>query len=325
MRPCVVSAALLAVPSITVASSPPPPPEPAGGFTRDWDEQTATFGLLDRMQLAPLKLVVANEVNTEDDAGSVALTVHLQYALAGDWGAGAYATIPMWIPLEARDAATGRHSMPGTLELGGFYGDVPRGARMRLVRVGVLLPTTPDEAAGRFVSARVGDAVLGLAGATGVRLSGSSLRPWRKVFGETFGADERWRDALEVTTRVDVGIDAVEARTSPSRLSDPRDDSAQHVIARAGAGVMLARYSWTLSIDTVAAIMHRNDRDGVELRWGGGATLRRVGRDSDKREGVPRLQPSLTLAGLRTADGWAATAMIELTITARRYGDLSGR
>ena len=104
--------------------------------------------------------------------------------------------------------------------------------------------------------------------------------------------------------RADFGLDiAVEYKNQ-------LHDRITHAIPRAGVGTMFARELGTLSFDTAISLDPLVDFE-PKLRWSAGVT----GRLARVEGGGWWLQPALTIATIRTPDGWAITTALDLAIT----------
>ena len=86
-----------------------------------------------------------------------------------------------------------------------------------------------------------------------------------------------------------------------------------HVIPRAGVGMLFAREQGTLSFDTAVA-MDPTDHGAKRTRFSAGVTGRLVRTSGRGRW----FQPALTVATVRTPEGWGATIAIDLAATTKR-------
>ncbi len=104
--------------------------------------------------------------------------------------------------IDLQAASTGAHLHPGNVEIGAvslFSGWLQSSSLQ--VRTGVFFPIPPNDGGGRsFVSQRLGDAVLGMPGAYGGRLSLSLRR-------ETPNSQWREESSSAIFWRVDFGLD----------------------------------------------------------------------------------------------------------------------
>jgi hypothetical protein len=115
----------------------------------------------------------------------------------------------------------------------------------------------------------------------------------------------RWIvSGIDVAARLDYGVDLAR-ETANERL--------MHVIPRAGFGLLFARYRGTLSFDTALAV-DPTDHGDLRTRFSAGVTGRLARTNG---EGW-RFQPALTLATVRTPEGWGATIAIDLAASAKR-------
>lgn len=239
------------------------------------------FGLLDRQQLAPPRFSDTTEISSAD---AVATTLHAQ----GSTGPVAlYATLPLAVGTAMDGAILGTGDM-------GVVGGTRDESGQQLFRLGFLLPSASSDQPRLPVGARVGDDVLSLPRATGVRLSHSQI--WIK--------DTPWTSIAQHILRVDVGLDvAAELANEPGQRS-------VHGIPRAGVGVMQQCDLGSITLETALAYDPFVD-DG--LRWSGGVTgMLKLGW----------LQPAATIAAVRSADGWGGAIAIDLAAVMQpRHGD----
>jgi len=97
------------------------------------------------------------------------------------------------------------------------------------------------------------------------------------------------------------------------------DERLMHVIPRAGFGLLFARRLGTVSFDTAIAL-DPTDHGDLRTRFSAGVTGRLARTDGTGGS----LQPALTLATVRTPEGWGATLALDLAASARlrrRYAD----
>ena len=279
--------------------------EPPSGGEKLW----LPFGLLDRMQIAPPRVSATAEMGKSNDYDTTSVTLHAQASTKCDCHIGGYGTLPISIdvapepsglmfapaPSPMRDSS--RASL-GTAEVGVFGGKERWHGQQTIYRLGVLLPTASREQPPLLASARVGDHVLELPRTMGVRLSTSNLKGWSSPPMDWFGSRARF------AMRYDVGLDVA------AEFKNSQHDRIVHVIPRAGIGTMVAGKHGSLSFDTVAAIDPLVDFDW-RLRWSTGITGRLARRDGRGWF----IQPALTLAAVRTPDGWGGTLMLDLAAT----------
>ncbi|HEY5943893.1 MAG TPA: hypothetical protein VIV40_00300, partial [Kofleriaceae bacterium] len=264
------------------------------------------FGLLDRMQIAPPRVSATSEVSSGDHYDSTSLTLHAQASSGCDCNIGAYGTLPMSINLTDSPSGIAMAGGParmdsrtslGTADIGVFGGKEKSTGDMTVYRLGMLLPTASRDQGRMVATARVGDAVLELPRTMGVRVSTSKLQRWRSL-----PPFEHAKSAL----RGDLGLDvAVE-------YANQVHDRIVHVIPRAGVGTMIACKRGTLSFDTALALDPLIDFE-PKLRWSAGIIGRLAQRDGDGFF----LQPAITLATVRTPQGWAGTLLFDLLASGR--------
>lgn len=263
------------------------------------------FGLLDRMQIAPFRASVTTESGTLDRFATSSTTLHTQISTPCDCRIGAYGSLPISIQLadDAPGLAASGGPLPeqqprtvlGTADVGLFGGTNKTSRGITIFRLGALLPTGARRPHRWLPSARVGDAVLELPRSAGVRVSTSKLMGWHTFPSGFLG------NALEAT-RFDLGVDvAIElvGNTNPV-----------HVIPRAGIGSQIARGVVNLSIDTSLSMDPFVDRN-VNLRWSTGLTTRLARVDGSGWF----VHPALSLAVVRTIDGWSGNLLLDLAAT----------
>jgi hypothetical protein len=263
------------------------------------------FSLLDRVQIAPPRVSATSEMSARDRYDSMSLTLHAQASTSCDCNIGVYGTLPMSIYLGPEPVGMAAAGGPirdggraalGTADIGVFGGKEAFDGPQTIYRLGVLLPTASRDQAPLLPSARAGDAVLELPRSAGVRISTSKLTditlPSAWVGSSTWSA-----------LRADLGLDvAVE-------YANDVHERIVHVIPRAGAGVMLARTYATFSFDTALALDPLVDVEvEPKLRWSAGVTGRLARRDGRGWF----IQPALTLATVRTPEGWSGTIALDL-------------
>jgi hypothetical protein len=288
--------------------------QPTYGEPPDVDHMLLPFGLLDRMQIAPPRVSATSEITSRDHYESTSLTLHAQASTSCDCNIGAYGTLPMSINLAdspsgvamaGSPAGMGSRATLGTADVGVFGGNERYRGGSTIYRLGMLLPTASREQGHLFPSARVGDAVLELPRTMGVRISTSMIQRWRDLIG--------FSSAVQHSLRFDLGLDvAVE-------YANDVHDRLVHAMPRAGLGFLVARRYGSLSFDTAVAIDPLIDFDS-RLRWSGGITGRLARRDG--RGWL--IQPALTIATVRTPEGWAGTLLFDLAAAGRKkrpYGD----
>jgi len=292
-----------------------------GGFRGGYEEEEELseelwlpFGLLDRMRLSPFHLSATTELGTHEAAeGVAALTLHMQMATKCSCNIGAYATLPTLLDVSndtrtssASGTITTAPAMTsptplrsgtrlGTMDVG-FFSRSGTKRRSWIYRVGALLPTGSRETEPYLPSARVGDRVLELPRSAGARASVSKLIGW--------GRRPRMCIDLFSAFRFDAGVDVASVLARPG--------NPVHVIPRGGFGVLLSLDGhWTYSIDTALSV-DPFVGDGMDLRWATGITARRARADGG---GNGVLLPAVTLAALRTPEGWSASLLLDVTAT----------
>ncbi|HEY5927511.1 MAG TPA: hypothetical protein VIV11_37760 [Kofleriaceae bacterium] len=263
------------------------------------------FGLLDRVQIAPPRFSATTEMTSADRFDSATTTLHAQASTSCDCKIGGYGTLPISINLAEAPSGVAMAPGPfrmdsrtalGTAEIGVFGGSEKYTGDQTIYRLGILLPTASREQGRLFPSARVGDAVLELPRTAGVRISSSMLQRWRSFPGRDSGA----------AMRADIGLDvAVE-------YANEVHDRIVHVMPRVGLGSMIATDATTWSFDTALSVDPLVDFE-PKLRWSAGVTGRLASRDGNGW----RVMPGLTLATVRTPEGWAGTLSLDLAISGR--------
>jgi hypothetical protein len=250
------------------------------------------FGLLDRPQLAPPRVSDTTEV---DGGPAVSSTIHAQMSTTCDCHIGAYGTLPLAIST-AQDPGVAAAGGPipsgddsrahiGTADIG-IFGGTTHDRGQQLYRLGVLLPSASREQARLMPSARVGDEVLELPRTMGVRMSHSRI--WIK--------DAPWTSVAQHILRLDLGLDVA------GQYANEDHRRIVHVIPRAGVGVMQQCDLGSISLETALAYDPFVDRDGG-LRWSAGVTgMLKMGW----------LQPAVTVATVRTPEGWGGTIALDL-------------
>jgi hypothetical protein len=265
------------------------------------------FGLLDRMRLAPFHMSATAELGSHDSAdGTASLTLHAQMSTGCGCNIGIYATLPTSIALTSENHTTQALALGGplapqpsgaprtrlgTLDVGLFSGTKPSKRTSWIYRVGTLLPTGSRDPHLWLPSARAGDRVLELPRSAGVRLSTSKIYGWKSFMGLCFDS----------AFRIDAGIDVASVLALPG--------NPVHVIPRAGVGMLATWHgNWVYGADlAVSADPFVDDRNN--LRIGAGLTARHARPDG--RRSV--IQPAVTLATVRTVEGWSASLLLDLT------------
>jgi hypothetical protein len=272
------------------------------------DMMSLSSGLLDRMQLALARLSITTELGSHDGADTATSTLHAQVSTSCDCTFGAYFTLPFAYALAEPTALVGAGATPpqrpragfGTADVGLFLGAPTKNNHGALWRIGALLPTAPAAGQPHTISARAGDMVLELPRSAGARFSASHLFGFMDLPNSWFGTKSYGG------LRIDTGLDlAYELDRRP-------EEHAMHVVPHAGLGAMIAFRRTTVSLDTVLA-MDPTDTGDMNVRWSTGITTRFA-----PTTGLGSwFQPGLTLAMVRTPDGWGGT--IALEIAATRY------
>jgi len=289
---------------------PRDPSEPGDPMRRMW----LPFGLLDRIQLAPPRLSVTTEMGSNDSFDTTRATLHAQASTSCDCRFGAYGTLPItyaMVPAGVDVAAAGgpirndaSRGWFGTADVGLFAGG--EGSHEQSVyRIGALLPTASDEPHKTFTSARVGDLVLELPQSAGVRLSASKMWGWVRLPSSWLGPH------MHLAARTDFGVDIAR---------EWENERLMHVVPRAGFGMLFARRRGSLSFDTALAV-DPTDHGNLRTRFSAGVTGRLA-----RPDGMGSMfQPALTLATVRTPEGWGATVALDFALSgkapARRYND----
>lgn len=257
------------------------------------------FGLLDRLEIAPPRVSATTEVGSSDRYDSTSVTLHAQASTPCDCHIGFYGTLPVSValtePLGVAAAGgpvirDGSRAGIGTADIGVFGGE-DRGDRQTIYRLGVLLPSASKDQPRLLASGRVGDNVLELPKAAGVRISTSRILGW---------TDVPWLSEFRRATRFDLGLDVA------AEYANEQHGRIVHVVPRAGVGTMFACDHLTVSLETALAYDPFVYRD-AGFRWSTGITGRVGGRD-----GHHWFQPALTLATVRTPEGWGGTIALDL-------------
>jgi hypothetical protein len=229
----------------------------------------------------------------------------MQFATPSRCVFAAYFTLPLAYAFEAPDRVVAAGMTPaqpsrlgfGTADVGVFLGR-PNNGGGTLWRVGALLPTAPAGGQPHTISARAGDMVLELPRSAGARVSASHWFGLLQLPSSWFGTKSYGG------LRVDTGLDLA--------YELDRDEHAMHVVPHAGVGAVVAFQRTTVSIDTVLA-MDPTDRGDTNMRWSTGIT----GRFAPTTGLGSWFQPGLTLAMVRTPEGWGGTIAFDLA--ASRY------
>jgi hypothetical protein len=270
------------------------------------------FGLLDRVQIAPFRASVTTESGTGDRFATSSLTLHAQWSTPCDCRIGAYGTLPTSIRLDDTPgiAAAGgplpeqqARTVLGTADVGLFGGTNKSAHGMTIFRVGALFPTGARHPHKWLPSARVGDAVLELPRSAGVRLSTSKLMGWHTI-------PSGWMHDTVEATRFDLGVDVayeLVGNTNPV-----------HIMPRAGVGSQISRGLVNLALDTSLSVDPFVD-DRVNLRWSTGLTGRLAVLDGSGWF----LHPALSLAVVRTFDGWSGNLLFDLAATGKPHRSYS--
>jgi hypothetical protein len=289
---------------------PRDPSEPGDPTRRMW----LPFGLLDRIQLAPPRLSVTTEMGSNDSWDTARATLHAQASTTCDCRMGAYGTLPVTyalVPGGVDVAAAGgpirndsARAWFGTADVGLFAGGEDS-HEQSVYRIGALLPTASDDAHETFTSARVGDLVLELPQSAGVRLSASKMWGWVELPSRWIGRN------IHLAARTDFGVDIAR---------EWENERLMHVIPRAGFGMLFARRRGSLSFDTAIAV-DPTDHGNLRTRFSAGVTGRLA-----RPDGLgSAFQPALTLATVRTPEGWGATLAVEFALSGKvpqqRYYD----
>jgi hypothetical protein len=264
------------------------------------------------MQIAPPRLGLTTEVGSLDSADVAGMTLHGQVSTTCDCRMGAYGTLPLAVAIDrgmplgvaaagvVMPAPSPARAAFGTADVGVFISAKGRWSRAETIyRVGALLPTASATGAPRSISARAGDMVLELPRSAGARFSTSHL------FG--FLPTSWFGSRSFAALRLDTGLDIAH------ELDRKPTDRSLHMIPRAGLGILVAKRAGTLSFDTVVA-MDPTDTSDMNVRWSTGVTGRLVRPDGRGSW----FHPALTLAAVRTPEGWGGTIAIDLAATKQR-------
>lgn len=278
-----------------------------GDYVERPREMWQGWGLLDRMQIAPARLSLTTELGSLDGADTATSTLHAQISTSCDCRYGAYFTLPLAYALgESPVFAAAGMVPPRPSRIGWRTADVgvfisPRESHHdTLWRIGALLPTASEGP--HTPSARAGDMVLELSRSAGARLSASHMlgyldlpRGWfgRRAFGAL-----RWDSGIDLAYELDV----------------PAAGRPMHVIPHAGLGALVAFRTASISLDTVIA-MDPTDSGAMNVRWSTGVTGRLGSPDPER---TAWYLPALTLALVRTPEGWGGTIALDLAVTRAR-------
>jgi hypothetical protein len=282
----------------------------------DPDAMWLPWSLLDRMQIAPARLSVTTEIGSLDKWQTATSTLHAQVSTSCDCRFGAYFTLPLAYSLADPDqplvAAAGstpplrqQHRLGfRTSDVGLFFSPKADWSNEEIVwRIGALLPTARADAP-HTTSARAADMVLELPRSAGARFSASHNFGWMNLpaswFGTTTFGALRWDTGLDLAYELDTGP----------------EERSMHVVPHAGLGALIAFRPGTVSIDTVLA-MDPTDEGDMNVRWSTGVTGRLARPDPHRGSW---LQPALTVAMVRTPEGWGGTIALDLAATRHRDG-----
>jgi hypothetical protein len=253
--------------------------------------------LLDRMQEGPDRYVAATEVFS----GGLSFTLHGQTKLPfADINYG-YATVPLAIADAAvQTAAAGgsvatRQTALENSEVGMYFAHK---SNPFLGGFGVVIPTGPDVPFAAM-GARVGDAVLGMSRATGIR--GTVAMRDSLILGGCGACSFHTR----VAVRAEAGVDGVETLV----------DGQWHAIPRGGLGVAYGDERYELLAETAIAYAPLALGDS-HMRWSAGLTGR-GGIGTERR----RVEAGLTLAAIHDITGWGSSLTLELAFTNARRRD----
>ena len=259
------------------------------------DRMWLPWGLADRSQFGAIRLSLSQEVSTTDSYDTLWMTMHAQTPLPGGSERAFYMTMPMGIVLDeqATDIAAAGMAMDdaprrwfGNGDIGVYFGKEFWTGHATVFRLGPLVPTATEHApaAPRM---RAGDLVMELPRAYGGRLAVSRLSGWRHEV-----------DRTRYAYRLDAGF--VYARAA--------DGEHTTVVPRAAIGALISRPYATLSLDTAIAHAYDTASGDGGLRWSTGTTIRLADR---KGRGCG-FEPALTVAAIRTSEGWGGALSLEL-------------
>jgi hypothetical protein len=258
------------------------------------DRMWLPWGLSDRSQFGAIRVSLAQEVSTSDSYDSLWMTAHLQTPLPGGSERAFYLTIPAGVVLDDQTsiAAAG---MPlgnrprrwlGNSDIGVYFGDESWTGGTTVFRLGALVPTATEHDP-QPPRMRAGDLVMELPRAYGGRFAVSRLSGWRHVV-----------DRTRYAYRLDAGFDYARAA----------DGESTTVVPRAALGALISRPYATLSIDTAVAHAYDTATGDSGLRWSTGTTIRLV----DRRARGCGIEPAITVAAVRTSEGWGGALSLEL-------------
>ncbi|NVB76995.1 MAG: hypothetical protein HOV81_01250 [Kofleriaceae bacterium] len=273
------------------------------------------FGLLDRVQIAPPRASATMEMGSSNRYDTTSVTLHMQASTPCDCKFGGYGTLPLSImvapdPGTLGIAAAGgvsprdtsRTSL-GTADIGVTFGKETWVGSQKVYRLGMLLPTATREQPRLLASAHVGDSVLELPKTMGVRISESWLTRWQNLPDSWFGSN------AEHAMRLDLGLDIA------AEYANSVHERIVHVLPRVGVGSQVAKKYATFSVETALSVDPFVDLE-PNLRWSAGITGRLVRRDGNGWF----LQPALSLATVRTPDGWGATLALDIAASGKPRG-----
>ena len=255
------------------------------------DRMWLPWGISERALLGATRVSLSSEVSTVDSYATTWTTLHAQMTLPRTRTTSTYLTMPMGLVLEDTDLpADAPHRWFGNADIGVYFGEEVWRRSVTVFRAGVVLPTATERIA-QPASMRAGDVVMELPKSYGGRLSVSRLTGWNDL-ENWFGGDAR------LAVRLDAGFDYVRATEGDNTI----------VVPHAGLGLLFAReHTATVSLDTAVSHAYQTSIDDGGLRWSSGVTIRLA----DARGGSS-FQPAITLAAVRTPDGWGGALAVEL-------------
>ena len=269
------------------------------------DRMWLPWGLSERSQFGVTRLSISSEVSTADSYDTMWMTMHAQAVLPGARSTSGYVTMPMGVLIDEDSMNIAAAGGPiagaprrwfGNGDVGLYYGKEAWTGPALVFRIGALLPTATERFA-QPASMRAGDLVMELPRSYGGRLSVSHLTGWGR-WGQIPASWLWFGHSVPFAARVDVGFDFAREVDSENTI----------VVPRVAFGVLFARPSVTLSLDTAVAHAYDVTTGDQGLRWSTGTTFRLA----DRRGHGCAFQPALTLAAVRTPEGWGGAFALEL-------------
>lgn len=267
---------------------------PPAAASRMW----LPWGLTDRAQFGASRIAVSSETSSADNYNTMALTLHGQATFPHAKRTGFYLTMPVSVVVDDREtdiAAAGGtlerdtpHRWSGNGDVGIYFGtEQDDGATV--FRLGALLPTATERPYA-LPSARAGDLVMELPRSYGGRFAASKLSGW----SDSIMGGKRF------AFRLDGGFDYARETENKNTI----------VVPRAAFGILMSADHTTMSFDAVVAHAYDTATGDGGLRFSTGTTIRladRYGRSCG-------FQPAISVAAVRTPDGWGGALTLELAM-----------